>query len=462
MGSASSLFFSGNDAEKQTLCRRITPSDEQFEDQQERWNHLADHLISDLKDRSGYTIRTWLQGSYKFGTQIRPVRIADEFDIDLGVYFEWEGKPTEGKHGPRTLKGFGQDSLGAYAKANEADVSKVAPPKQRCCRIHYKNSFHIDVPAYHLDPSKNTRTLATENEWEKSDPKAIYLWFRDLLDDLARAKVRRQIKYLKAWGALKFEETSRPSSILLTVLVAEAAEKIGSDGLISEDETLQKIVEAVIARLKNNSSVPNPVDKTENLARLSQEEMESFLHQLGQLSDIAQRANGKTNEFEAADVWQEAFDHLFPMPEAVEKFAEAGKLPVPIATPEVKVTAISRDNPRAGQFSGLNTIGPIPKNCDIYFEIMNTYALPAGSTIHWTVRNEGREAENINDLGHRGGTGPRWREYSAYKGTHYMDCVVKVGTNTVAIRRVPVIITGQEMPRRAAVRPAWVKLRGRK
>ena len=36
MGIASSLFFSSNDAEKQTLHRRVTPSDEQFLQQQDR------------------------------------------------------------------------------------------------------------------------------------------------------------------------------------------------------------------------------------------------------------------------------------------------------------------------------------------------------------------------------------------------------------------------------------------
>jgi hypothetical protein len=81
MGSAVSLFYSSNDTEKQTLHRRVTPSTDQFEEQQVRWNALADHLTSDLRERSGYAIRTWLQGSYKFGTQIRPVKLGDEFDI---------------------------------------------------------------------------------------------------------------------------------------------------------------------------------------------------------------------------------------------------------------------------------------------------------------------------------------------------------------------------------------------
>ena len=85
MGEAASYFHDANDAEKQTLHKRVTPNDSQFDEQQVRWNALADFMVDDLKERSGYAIRTWLQGSYKFATQVRPVRMNEEFDIDLGI-----------------------------------------------------------------------------------------------------------------------------------------------------------------------------------------------------------------------------------------------------------------------------------------------------------------------------------------------------------------------------------------
>src|SRR6266446_8411156 len=151
MGVATGLFFSANDSEKQTLHRRITPSDEQFEEQQVRWNSLAEHLRSDLRKRSDCAIRSWLQGSYKFGTQVRPPRIGDEFDIDLGIYFEWSGEPEEGEHDARDLRAMVQDSLSAYAHEADGVREVIAPPKARCSRIRYDNRFHIDVPSYHLD-----------------------------------------------------------------------------------------------------------------------------------------------------------------------------------------------------------------------------------------------------------------------------------------------------------------------
>lgn len=203
MGAAAALFYSSNDSEKQTLHRRITPSDEQFEEQKDRWHALSDFLGAKLKESSGYSIRTWLQGSYKFGTQVRPIGPEEEFDIDLGIYYEWSGLPAEGDHTPEKLKSFVQDGLEAYLRdTSDTEVEEVGDPKPRCCRIHYRNNFHIDVPAYHLDADRDARSLVTDNGWEESDPKAIYTWFRDSFDDATRARVRRHVRYLKTWAML--------------------------------------------------------------------------------------------------------------------------------------------------------------------------------------------------------------------------------------------------------------------
>lgn len=68
--------------------------------------------------------------------------------------------------------------------------------------------------------------------------------------------------------------------------------------------------------------------------------------------------------------------------------------------------------------------------------------------VSWMVRNEGREAENINDLGHRGGAGLVAEERSAYRGNHFMHCTSKQYGLVIAMRRIPVEISGAEAPRR--------------
>jgi hypothetical protein len=214
MNIASSLFFSSNDTEKQTLHRRITPSAEQIEDQQDRWNKLAEHLVADIKAETGCAVQTWLQGSYKFGTQIRPPSKSDEFDIDLGIFVCWPGHAHNGPHEPEHLRRLLQKSLAAYSASNEAVSSFDKLMKPRCGRIHYDGDFHIDIPIYHLDPEGGRRTLAMDDGWETSDPKALYVWFKDKFDDAARARVRRQIRYLKCWAALKWRiDEGRPSEL---------------------------------------------------------------------------------------------------------------------------------------------------------------------------------------------------------------------------------------------------------
>lgn len=467
MGIASYLFYDEYDGDAQTLIKRIVPTPEQFEEQQDRWNELATHLIDDLAVRSDLDIRTWLQGSYKFGTQVRPPSLNEEFDIDLGVYFCWSGDPEDGDYSPSELTRMVQASLEAYDA--EGVVEVVSPPKPRCSRIRFTGDFHIDVPAYHLDARRDRRTLATnKNQWEDSDPKALLVWFRSLLDEVKRPIARRQIRYFKAWAGLKFfNDNSRPSSTLLTVLVAEAVSEIDLDAFEDDDDLLLEILESIVPRLQSDRVVPNPdgVSEENLAARLSDQDFDAFLEKLKTFRDNAADALDADDLVTAADHWSESFEHFFPMP-SPELLAEAMKgdrqLPVVQFTPDVAVTAVSQSN-QSLIWRDTNKIGPIPKGCDIRFELANAAVLPIGALVTWMVRNEGFEAEYKNDLGHVVGTGLRVERQSAYRGTHFMDCVVKLQGRVIGVRRVPVTITGMFAPRRTPLRrPGWLKHRGKR
>lgn len=466
MGIAGSLFYNPNENEKETLYKRITPSDQQFDEQQDRWNALADYLIPHLSGHSGYAIRTWLQGSYKFGTQVRPPRKGGECDVDLGVYFEWEGKPEDGRYEPDELKQMVQRCLTEYAHSADDVLEVVSPPKSRCSRIRFKGDFHIDVPAYHLAPSRDARMLATEADgWEDSDPKAIYLWFKDRFDNARRAKARRAIRYMKAWAGLKFpEESRRPASLLLTVLVAEAFDNLSDEDISSDDDALRAVVDQILSRLETSIIVVNPVNSEEVLSdRLSDQDIDGFVEELRRLRDIAHEALESDTLVSAVDKWAETFEHFFPLPDEDELRAKGDSLvPVPITIPDVRVTAVAKQN-RRRRWEDTNKLGPIPKDCDIDFQITNPWAVPQGAVIEWMVRNEGDEAEYTNDLGHNAGAGLRAHERSAYRGTHYMDCVIKRYGTVIGLRRIPVTIRGMSMPpRNPPRRPAYVSLRGRR
>lgn len=461
MGVAARLFHNPEDREN-TLAYRVRPSDEQIEQQQERWNDLADIVKERLAAEFEMPVSSWLQGSYKFGTQIRPARTGEEFDIDLGVYVEWPGSSESGNVKPLSLKTHVQAILDEYAEDEANDATGTADPKPRCNRICFTDDFHIDVPSYHLDRNSDARNLATESdEWEISDPKAIYVWWKEQFEGAERDKARRMVRYLKMWAALSFENSSRPSSILLTVLVAHAVGAIDAGDFSGDDEYFRAVVDEVEGRLRSSAIVRNPANSSENLNRLSSDDCTAFIEKLAELQSIADRALAAVDEFESADTWSEAFGHFFPFPKEEEEEVAKGLgsarnvLAVIRHDPDVQIIATSGRR----RWEGLNSLGPIPRGCNIRFVVANPHALPEGASVHWTVRNEGAEAEATNDLGHVSGTGLIKDEESAYRGSHFMDVVVKLNGGIIGRRRVKVQVSGLGIPKRNPSRPAWTKFR---
>ena len=453
MGISANLFFSTIDPEN-CLDYRIRPSDEQQSAQENRWNDLCDFLGEELQARSEYAISSWLQGSYKFGTQIRPAKPTQEFDIDLGIYYRWSGEPEDGRFSPDALKGFIQGSLEFYADDDRNDAEEVTEPKERCSRIRFKDSFHIDVPTYHLDTGRDARTLATETKgWEESDLKAIYVWWKEKFDDVARPRARRLVRYLKMWAALKFDEATRPSSIMLTVLLANALAETDTSRLAGDDEFLHTCAAAMLMTLKASLVVPNPVNNKENLNQLDATASKEFLANLDSLVSTAARAVAAATKPDSAEIWSEIFEHFFPMTDELASDARTGALVVMQFDPQVDIQIQNGSRINVAR----NAVGGIPKGCELHFSLANAFQLPQGAQVFWTVRNTG-EAEIVNDLGHTK-NGLFAVENSAYRGTHFMDVSVRLNGRTIGRRRVPVQITGLGIPLRNPPRPAYVNRR---
>jgi hypothetical protein len=462
MGKATRLF---NGSAEETLYSRITPTEEQREFLQAQWNALANHLKLHLRQDYGYTISTWIQGSYKYGTLIKPLHIGEEYDVDVGIYFEW---PLDGSAHPtpKQLRDWVQRELIAY-QTLAPELKKVEdPPRERCSRAIYQQHFHIDTPVYHLDKDNDHRKLACwSNKWEASDPKKLYKWFKNAVPKENREQLRRIIRYLKAWAAVAFEDAdgSRPSSILITVLVTEELKKVFFWGLFESDDEdlLIKVIEKVHDRLSKDSEVVNPVDGKENLNRIGPEDWDAFLLRLSALHECAQRAKEAHDEATAALIWSEAFSFLMPLPEAEEvEVVEEGSGRALMQLPAIQIDVYSR-NPRRLISTFHNHVPSVAKDCDLEFRITNPQVVPDFALVEWTVRNTDREAEEVGDLGHRRG-GIRELtalEHTCYAGRHFMDCVIRVNGNVYAVRRVPVNVRDLPFPARNPPKPAYTKLR---
>lgn len=463
MGISSRLFYDPADAEKQTLYRRCTLSEEQLNEQMERWNDLAEFLADDLSRQTGHETDSWLQGSYKFRTQIRPLRTGGEFDIDLGFYFICKKGDEARLRDHAYFKEEVRKSIAKFAKLIPDEVTGNVEVKTRCIRLRYANHFHIDVPVYVRYESDLSVMLAGEADWEDSNPKAVYRWYKELLVPEKRAIARRHIKYLKLWTTLRLAEDIRPSSIMITVLVSQVVARLDIKYLEQDDEAFRHIVAEIATRLSGDPRVKNPANQAEDLNRLGVDNTETLVGELSKLQILAERALGHRSELQAADVWQEVFAHHFPFPEAVETdsmgklVAGQSGLPAVVFTPEVEIIATPRNNAAGPRIRGVNTIAGVPKNCSLTFRLMNSGSLPAGSTVSWIVRNEGLEAELKNDLGHENRPGIVTTDSTAYKGTHHMDCLVRKDGFLIGLRRVPVQIIGVSMPLRNAVTNRWRK-----
>jgi hypothetical protein len=197
--------------------------------------------------------------------------------------------------------------------------------------------------------------------------------------------------------------------------------------------------------------IANPANSFEDLNRLTEVQSAAFSTGIHEFIGIAASACGADNEIEAADLWSQAFAHFFPMPDIKTGFVTDGLQKsmslVPIAVPDINVRAVGKQNTNV-RIDGRNGIGPIPKDCNVTFEIADPSTLRPGTSIDWMVRNEGTEAEMLNDLGHRAGSGLIARRDSAYTGTHYMDCILRQNGRIYGVQRVPVRISGVNTPAR--------------
>lgn len=464
MGRACSLF---NGAGEQTLISRISPTAHQREFLQTSWNDLAEHLKVSLKAKHGYLISTWLQGSYKYGTLIKPVHPGEEYDVDLGVYFEW-GKGEDIEPTADQLRRWVQQELIDYLDRCAEMQSVAEPPKERCSRAAYEHQFHIDTPTYHLNSDTDKRRLACLTKgWEASDPKAFYKWFRDALTGNEREQVRRLIRYLKAWAALSFDDIpgSRPTSIFLTVLATKAYPDIGLALLlgVADDDALISIIRTMHGRLNRDRRVQNPATKVkEDLNRMSDEAWAAFLPRLDALLDVAERAAEAADEGAAALIWSEAFSFLMPLPNVDEvELVDERTSRALMQLPDIDITVYTGTGAnRRFVANHRNHVAGVAKGCTLVFAIANPHIVPQFATVEWTVRNKGLEADASSDLGHRR-VGMRLlqaEERTRYLGTHHMDCIVRVNGQVYAARRVPVTIRDVQHHIDAPARPAYTRL----
>jgi len=443
MGLSNNLFFDRTSNEG-TLSSRITLLEEQITPARSKKDELLSDLKHYLANKLRIEVKHWIQGSYKNHTLIRPVRINDEFDIDIGIYLLFNAE----EHGVTAsdAKSLHRKALEEYSKVRPD--TQLEPPKDSCERLSYPQSFHIDLPLYYFDTQRNICRLATQDSgWINSDPKALQDWF-DItvahLSPASLAQLRRIIKYLKTWTSLKKNDSGvQIPSIALTVLVAQHYQPDEHD-----DDAFIKTTRSVMDYILSNKTLPSPTGSGD-LFGFDDEKQTAIRKSSQTLKSACDFIAESTDSLQQYILWIAIFEHMFPpFSERHEEVDKKTNLPAITTPPLIRVQVIDAQ----GNLKSNSVTDSVVafKGESLKFSIDNRQSFDASSKIHWTVKNQNKEALLINDLGHTTilNRDQQINRNCSYNGVHYMECLVLDGNNIKGISCVKVKISGLNRPNR--------------
>lgn len=439
----SAKYFYDNESDTPTLHNRITIDDTQLDEARIKKNELLSYIKPEIKNSTGYDVKHWLQGSYKNATLIRPVSKGMQFDIDIGLYLfcNAENEGLEAKE----IKQLNFDILNSFA--NQSTGANVEPSKKNCERVAYLPNFHIDIPLYFIDEELNICRLATEdNGWIDSDPKAIQDWFNksvSTLDPAQLARLRRIIRYLKTWVALKWKNKSEGAipSLALTVLTVQNY----IDGIDDEDAFVSTFI-SINEKLQSNFSVKSPIND-DDILNLSIEQIVIARERFQALSKICQYIKDHDN-IENYLAWNGVFEYMFPPCIGNSDKDNIKNLPALSNPPQIK--ARQCDKSKKLIQSTIDKSVMAFKNENLYFSVANQQDYPIDCEVRWTVRNQGQEAGRINDLGHAQfkTLHEEIHETCMYNGFHYIDCLIFSKGNILGFNTLKIHINGFNRPLR--------------
>lgn len=249
------------------------------------------------------------QGGYAMKTITQHVE--KDYDIDDGAYFTRE-----------SLKGDrGADKTSLAARQMVADALKddrfKKQPEVRgnCVRVYYDEGYHIDVPVYRVNTTKNQFSGKDEYkyelasaDWKASDARAVTKWFQAQNQSKSPdasgnddGQVIRMVRLLKAFRRSRSSWKSQiTSGFGVTKLVADHYASYPD----RDDTALRELMKAISARLAYMDWIDHPV-------------------LLDEASRIAQPSDGKSAFLKAR--LDENLEHLKVLDKADCTHAEAMK-----------------------------------------------------------------------------------------------------------------------------------------
>jgi hypothetical protein len=259
------------------------------------------------EDMKGRNPKTFLQGSYKLHTAVKPQREDGSYDVDVVMLANLDDIRSNGGNSVDWLT----DVLSENDRyKNKIDQSKI---NARCVRLQYENDFHMDIIPAHPGDDQKDGIILVPHDWKKSHPHGFKEWCLNKQKD-TNDYFYTTVRLLKWWRNLKWGDEGHPKSILLTTLVGN---NIPADGE-SIDKVFIKTIIGMNSYLSQHAFVPkinNPSLSSENIsASWSLTDFIEFKSRLSGAAVAAQKALDSRDEQETIDIWnsEELFNGSFP------------------------------------------------------------------------------------------------------------------------------------------------------
>jgi len=231
------------------------------------------------------------QGSIAMSTAIDPEY--DDFDIDVGIIFEKNNIPNN----TDDIKKLVVDFFKPYNYLFKRNPIK----KTNCIRIEYQDNYHIDFAIYRTE---NDYYEHCGNEWTERNPRSITNWFYEQ-NKMYNNKLREITRFIKYFAKTR-KEWKICGGLIITILVSEQLNTLDVESDI--DELLKKVILNIIDRIKNNTSVKNPVNDQELITNdLQREKLNNLSSKLDMFSDKLTSAYNNQNEEEILKCWNDFF-----------------------------------------------------------------------------------------------------------------------------------------------------------
>ena len=271
------------------------------------WLHRTESKVAHLSPD------VYLQGSFRYGTVIRPLLATEEYDLDLVCQIVLAKSAVTQKY----VKHLVGEEIKAYAEAHS--FNEPAEEKPRCWRLNYADdvSFHMDIlpcvpedlafiqqlaqeiarngvppelaaTAVAITDKRHRNYDVVNTDWPSSNPRGFAEWFEGKLRPYAQQKIanlvanrayasidkvppyewktilQRCIQILKRHRDVMFKDSPewKPLSMIITTLATHSYR--GESDLY---EALTNIVERMPNHIRRDGPwIPNPLNPKEDFA----------------------------------------------------------------------------------------------------------------------------------------------------------------------------------------------------